>query len=110
MGTRLDVKEWMEGHVGLGAIDYADGEREGKRAGMAFAYELLIQIDDIDRFVAEPTHAARLDGHVVWRGERCAFAAGEFNMLARRARASSTKPARSRSSCASTAATCGSSM
>jgi cholesterol oxidase len=77
MGTQLNVSELMEGRVTIGAPDYATGEAQGE----AIALDLLVQMADIDMFVTEPRHAARLDGHVAWRGERCELVDGEFNML-----------------------------
>jgi cholesterol oxidase len=81
MGTRLNVTERMKGHVGFGATDYVAGEAQGRAEGKAFQHEVLMQIDDIDRFVADPKHAARMDGKVMWLGEQRSFTGGEFNML-----------------------------
>ena len=81
MGTALNVTEWMEGYIGLGAASYEAGEAAGRAANQTFAHEVLIEMDDIDRFVSEPTHTARLDGTVTWLGTRCPFTGGEFNML-----------------------------
>jgi cholesterol oxidase len=81
MGIQLDVTEWMKGHVGFGATEYAAGEAQGKREHTTFAHEVRIQMADIDRFTTEPHHRARMDGHVEWLGEKRPFAAGEFDML-----------------------------
>jgi cholesterol oxidase len=81
MGIPLNVTEWMKGHVGFGATDYAAGEAQGRAESKAFQHEVLIQIEDIDRFVSDPTHVARMDGSVMWLGDKRSFTGGEFNML-----------------------------
>lgn len=81
MGTHLNVTEWMRGHVGFGATDYAEGEKLGKANGTTFEHEVLIEMTDIDRFVSEPKHAAPMRGQVVWLGKKLPFSGGEFNML-----------------------------
>ena len=79
--TQLNVTEWMRGHVGFGAPDYATGEAKGKAENTTFVHEVLIQMLDIDRFVSEPKHAAPMTGHVTWLGEQIDITDGEFNML-----------------------------
>lgn len=81
MGIQLNVTEWMRGHVGFGAVDYASGEAAGKAANTRFEHEVVIQMADIDRFASEPKHSAVMDGKVDWLGTTCAFTGGEFNML-----------------------------
>ena len=81
MGIQLNVTEWMKGHVGFGATDYQAGEKAGRQQGKTFDHEVLIQMKDLDRFVSDPRHAAPMDGHVTWLGDRRAFTGGEFNML-----------------------------
>lgn len=81
MGIQLNVTEWMKGHVGFGASDYAAGEQQGRAQNQTFDHEVLIQIADIDRFVSEPKHAAPMDGTITWLGDERAFTGGEFNML-----------------------------
>jgi cholesterol oxidase len=81
MGIQLNVTEWMKGHVGFGAASYEEGERLGKQKATTFQHEVLIQMKDIDRFVAEPRHSAPMDGNVVWLGTTYPFKGGEFNML-----------------------------
>ena len=81
MGTPLNVKEWMKGHVGFGATDYEAGEAQGRAEDKIFQHEVLIEIDDIDRFTSDRKHAAPMNGNVVWLGEQRAFTGGEFNML-----------------------------
>jgi cholesterol oxidase len=81
MGIQLNVTEWMKGHVGFGATDYQAGEEQGRKENTTFHHEVLIQMQDIDRFVSEPKHSAPMDGTVTWLGQKCPFKGGEFNML-----------------------------
>ncbi len=81
MGIQLNVTEWMEGYIGFGATSYAAGEQQGRETNKTFAHQVEIEMSDIDVFVTEPTHTARLDGTVTWLGAACPFTGGEFNML-----------------------------
>jgi cholesterol oxidase len=81
MGIQLNVTEWMKGHVGFGATDYQAGEAQGRAEGKTFQHEVLIQMNDIDRFASDPKHSAPMDGHVLWLGDKRSFTGGEFNML-----------------------------
>jgi cholesterol oxidase len=83
MGTPLDVKEWMKGYIGFGAADSDAGYIQGLAEGTPFMHEVTIHIDDIDRFVAEPKHAAKMEGYVDCPrfGGKCPFQDGIFNML-----------------------------
>ncbi len=60
----LEVTEWMKGYIGFGATDYDAGFIRGIEAGTFFMHEMLIRIDDIDRFVGDPGHAATMDGFI----------------------------------------------
>lgn len=83
MGTPLTVTEWMKGYVGFGAQDPQAGFSLGLREGTYLEHEVLIEMDDIDRFVAQPTHFARMTGHV--RCDRlggiCPLDGATYNML-----------------------------
>lgn len=83
MGVPLDVTEWMKGYVGFGATDCDAGFIQGFDEGTYFEHEVVIHMDDIDRFVSEPTHTARMDGSIFCErlGGRRAFQGGTFNML-----------------------------
>src|SRR4051812_23429628 len=83
MGVPLNVNEWMKGYVGFGAKDYEDGFVQGVEAGTAFSHEVVIRMDDIDRFVGEPAHVATMDGFIYCDkfGGKCPVADGTFNML-----------------------------
>src|SRR5436190_11797829 len=62
--VRLEVREWMKGYVGLGARDYDAGFISGIHSAGRFEHDMVIKIDDIDRFANDPAHAARLDGTI----------------------------------------------
>lgn len=81
MGIQLNVTEWMRGHVGFGATDYESGETAGQEQKTSFEHEVVIEMQDIDRFTSEPKHSAVMNGKVDWLGKSCVFAGGEFNML-----------------------------
>jgi len=83
MGVPLNVTEWMKGYVGFGATDTDAGFIEGIEQDTYFEHEVLIQIDDIDKFVERPAHMARMDGHVSCErlGGKLPFTGGVFNML-----------------------------
>src|SRR5256885_12932540 len=83
MGVPLNVTEWMKGYVGFGATDCDAGFIQGFDEGTYFEHEVLIAMDDIDRFVAEPTHTAAMTGYVLCDrlGGKRPFENGTFNML-----------------------------
>ena len=83
MGTPLNVTEWMRGFIGIGATGADAGFVAGVDAGTRFEHEVTIAMDDIDKFVADPTHTARMGGHVDCEalGGRREFEDGTFNML-----------------------------
>jgi cholesterol oxidase len=62
--TALEVTEWMKGYLGTGATDYDAGFIKGIQSKAFFVHEMLIQIDDVDRFVADPEHTASMNGYV----------------------------------------------
>jgi cholesterol oxidase len=62
----LQVREWMKGYLGLGAPDPDAGFIKGIESNAFFRHEMLIKIDDVDRFVSDPEHAALMDGSVTF--------------------------------------------
>ncbi len=83
MGVPLTVTEWMKGYVGFGEQDPQVGFKVGLREGTYLEHEVNIEMDDIDRFVAEPAHLAPMTGHV--RCDRlggiCPLEGATYNML-----------------------------
>jgi cholesterol oxidase len=80
---RLTVEEWMKGYVGQGATDHQDGFISGLAAGNYFVHDVFIDIDDVDRFVADKDHPARLVGSIDCGlfGGKCQVTSGTFNMF-----------------------------
>lgn len=83
MGVPLNVTEWMKGYVGFGTTDTDAGFVEGIEQDTYFEHEVLIQIADIDAFIDQPGHTARMDGHIYCErlGGKLPFQGGMFNML-----------------------------
>lgn len=62
--TSLEFTEEMKGYVSFGERDFEAGLREGKDSGTFLMFHLTIEADDIDRFIADPEHAAAARGWV----------------------------------------------
>ncbi|HEX2659678.1 MAG TPA: hypothetical protein VHU40_15445 [Polyangia bacterium] len=60
----LQVTEWMKGYLGFGVSDYDAGFIKGIEGNAFFMHEMLIKIDDVDKFVSDPEHNATMDGYV----------------------------------------------
>ncbi|MBK8256843.1 MAG: hypothetical protein IPK82_29745 [Polyangiaceae bacterium] len=82
----LTVNEWMEGYIGFGAENYDSGfiqGVDGAQGGTTFSHSITIVMDDIDRFVDEPTHVSKVEGTIdcpALGGVR-PILEGTFNML-----------------------------
>jgi len=63
---QLQVKEWMKGYLGAGAPDYDAGFISGIETSAFFVHEMLIKIDDVDKFVSDPDHEALMDGTITF--------------------------------------------
>jgi cholesterol oxidase len=79
----LQVREWMKGYLGFGATDHDAGFTQGMEQDTYFMHELLIRIDDVDRFVKEPDHGATMDGYIACDalGGRRPVEGARFNMF-----------------------------
>jgi cholesterol oxidase len=77
--------ERMSGHISTEPIeDYERAEAQGRDAGSAFAFTLTVVADDLDRFIREPEHEARLAGTVVapkFSAEPLTVSNGVFNLF-----------------------------
>lgn len=62
MPTTLSFHETLEGGFAWDQTDPRAGALEGAKAGTAFGFDGTIVMDDLDRFIADPQHAARFDG------------------------------------------------
>jgi alpha/beta hydrolase fold len=79
----LTYRETLAGFVDFGADDWNEGWIGGREVGSGCAIHLDVTIDDIDRFVADPEHTARVEG---WMrcdglGGRLEIERGWFNLL-----------------------------
>ncbi len=76
--------ETMRGHVAPGEHDdYAQAEALGKRLGDRLRFTVTIHIDDLDAFLTDPAHPARLSGTVEAQrfGGRQTLEDGRFNLF-----------------------------
>ena len=81
--TGLSFNERLTGHVAFGQEDFNEGLRRGRRDGTALALDLVIDIADVDAFLAEPQHTAELRGTLDCGplGGRLAIEHGVFNLF-----------------------------
>jgi len=56
--------ERMSGWLSFDQLSYNQAASHGERAGIACEQQLEIEIDDIDRFISDPGHLARVEGSV----------------------------------------------
>jgi predicted acylesterase/phospholipase RssA len=77
----LTFRETMSGPLALGATDPVAGAHEGKET--PFTMHCTISVDDMDAFVRDPNHAARLVAHVSYPplGEDLPIREGSFNLF-----------------------------
>ncbi|HEX2043799.1 MAG TPA: GMC oxidoreductase [Acidimicrobiales bacterium] len=81
--TSLEFTEEMKGYVTFGELDFEQGFRQGKRDGTFCMFHLTISTDDVDRFVADPTHEGTARGWVECEalGGRLPVQKGVFNLF-----------------------------
>ncbi|MEU6546375.1 GMC oxidoreductase [Streptomyces sp. NPDC046859] len=81
--TSLSFTEEMKGHVALDVDDPEEGRALGRSLGQRLSFRLTITAADVDRFVAEPAHAADAAGHVDCDilGGRLEVKQGWFNLF-----------------------------
>ena len=60
----ISFRETMTGGFALGQTDPRAGAQAGERAGTTLAMHAAVEIADLDRFVADPTHTGRLTGDI----------------------------------------------
>lgn len=80
----LTFRETMAGPFAMGVTDPQQGARIGHRTRWRLALHSTITIDDMPRFVADPSHPASLQGELELPGvaRRLPFADGQFNLFA----------------------------
>ncbi|MDP8993151.1 MAG: GMC family oxidoreductase [Actinomycetota bacterium] len=81
--TSLEFTEEMKGYVSMGQSDFGQGYRKGKEDGSFLMFHLTIEVDDVDRFVADPAHLASARGWVECEqlGGRLPVHQGVFNLF-----------------------------
>lgn len=62
--TALSFSERMSGHVSFDEADYNAALQDGRRRRNTCKFELRIEVDDLDRFIADPDHQAGAGGWV----------------------------------------------
>lgn len=62
--TSLEFTEEMKGYISFGELDAERGFRDGRASGTFLMFHLRIEVDDVDRFVADPAHPASTTGWV----------------------------------------------
>jgi cholesterol oxidase len=82
--SAVEFTEEMQGFVTVGESDYHAGFQRGKDAGRAARVHLTVTIDDVDRFIADPTREATVTGWVECEalGGRLPVERGIFNLFA----------------------------
>ena len=60
----ITFRETMSGPFALGQTDPQSGEKAGKQADTSLSMHASVEISDLDRFVADPTHTGRITGHI----------------------------------------------
>ena len=63
-GVGLQFEESMSGYIGKGATDPRQGAAIGRRDGTTIRFDVQIVIDDLNRFIKDRNHQAKLHGEV----------------------------------------------
>jgi cholesterol oxidase len=73
----------MKGFITLGAYEFEAGEKQGKSDGTSCMFHLTITADDVERFVADPSHPASTRGWIECEvlGGRLPVDDGLFNLF-----------------------------
>lgn len=79
----ITFSELMAGGVMLGEMDPQAGAKAGRSSGNILAMRASIRIDDIDEFVANPTHGGQISGTVDFTpfGKGLPTTRGVFNLF-----------------------------
>jgi cholesterol oxidase len=74
----------MKGFGSLGQFTSDEGDVRGQAEGTPLMFRLTIRMDDLDRFIAETSHAAQAIGYIdsPLIGGRCPVLKGSFNLFA----------------------------
>jgi len=81
--TTVRFTETMSGYATMGEINPERGDDQGRLDNTRLAFRLTISIDDVDRFVTDPEHAATAEGWVECEalGGRLPVSRGWFNLF-----------------------------
>jgi predicted acylesterase/phospholipase RssA len=79
----ITFRETMSGPFALGQTDPAAGEQAGKKADTSLSMHAAVEVSDLDRFVADPTHTGRITGHIDFKpfGEQIPADRGVFRLF-----------------------------
>jgi hypothetical protein len=79
----ISFTEEMKGYVTFGESDHERGAREGRKSGTRLMFHLTIEVDDLDRFAADPRREATAEGWVGCDalGGRLPVEKGVFNLF-----------------------------
>jgi hypothetical protein len=82
-GSGIRFAEVMTGHVAFGETDYQRGAGAGRQTGNSLKLDLVIEVDDLERFVDDPSREARIAGWVNCDvlGGQLPIERGIFNLL-----------------------------
>jgi hypothetical protein len=83
-GTSLRFTEQMKGFMSFGEHDHQHGFMRGRETGTDLMFQLTIEVDDINSFVADPRHRATATGWVsshALGGKRLPVERGVFNLF-----------------------------
>lgn len=63
-GTSVQFRETLRGYFAFGESDPASGYREGRQGDSTLRARLSVVIDDLERFLRDPSHSAALSGTI----------------------------------------------
>ena len=83
MSVGISFREVMSGGFALGATDPEDGQRRGQAEGSEMTMHAAIDIQDLDRFIADPGHLGGLTGTLDFTpfGDGLQATTGVFNLF-----------------------------
>jgi|GEM_PF-212436 len=81
--SRLSFRERMSGWISFDELSYNQAMVAGRSRGTACTQELEIEIDDLDRFIEDPSHPGRAEGVVSCQelGGALRVERGSFNLF-----------------------------
>lgn len=82
-GLGLAFRETLVGSFAFGEVEPRIGAQKGQAAGMTFALDVAVTIDDLKRFLSDPSHTGRLTAHIGFdgTGEKIPATRGTFNLF-----------------------------